>query len=69
MFCAVIFDVGLLWLLALGDLSRSERTEDTDPERLDDDAWADPRRGVVTGVTLLLDVGVGPPAGRSVAPG
>ena len=68
MFCAVTLDVGLLWLLALGDLSRSERTEDTDPERLDDDAWTDPRRGVDTGVVLRLGVGVGPPIGRSTGP-
>ena len=65
----MVLDVGLLGLLVRGDLSRSVRTEETDPERLDDDAWTDPRRGVDTGVVLRLGVGVGPPMGRSAGPG
>ena len=36
----VSFELGLLGLddLAIGDLSRPDRTDDSDPERLDDDA-------------------------------
>ena len=57
-------ELGLLGLddLGIGDLSRADRSDVKDPDRLEDDAAPVWRLGVLTGVVRALVTGVAPAA-------
>ena len=61
---AVSFELGLLGLddLGMGDILCVERSDVEDPDRLDDDAAAVWRLGVLTGVVRALGKAVAPDA-------